>query len=135
MPWDGLIANIPAVQRLFSIFPSGTAGTALLLLRLLVAVLVLVDGSAHGALVTSLWIGAVFVLPAIFLCAGLLTPYAASSGLLILAGALIYSPGGDAFHVTCAIVTCAVLALLGPGAYSFDARLFGRRVLTVTPRD
>jgi hypothetical protein len=122
------------VQRLFSIFPSGIAGAALLLLRVLVAMLVVVDGSAHWALVTSFWIGAVFVLQAMFLCAGLLTPYAASSGLLILAGALVFSPGGDAFHLACAILTCAVLALLGPGAYSFDARLFGRRVLTVSPR-
>ncbi|MBB5060898.1 putative membrane protein YphA (DoxX/SURF4 family) [Granulicella aggregans] len=123
------------MQRLFSIFPSGTAGTALLLLRVLVAILVLVDGSAHWALITSFWIGAVFVLPAALLCAGLLTPYVASLGLLILAGVLVLSPNSDAFHLSCAILTCVVLALLGPGAYSFDARLFGRRVLTVSSRE
>jgi hypothetical protein len=32
------------------------------------------------------------------------------------------------------IIDAAALALLGPGAYSLDARLFGRRVTVVTPR-
>jgi hypothetical protein len=129
---DYLADSISAVQRLFSIFPSGTAGTALFLLRVLVAILILVDGSARWTLVTSFWIGAVFVLTAAFLCTGLLTPYAASSGLLIFTWVLIFSPNGASFHLGCAILTCAILALLGPGAYSFDARLFGRRVLTVS---
>ena len=31
-------------------------------------------------------------------------------------------------------LTSAALALLGPGAYSVDARLFGRRLLVVPPR-
>jgi uncharacterized membrane protein YphA (DoxX/SURF4 family) len=134
LPGDGLVDNISAVQRLFSIFPSGTAGAALLLLRVLVAVLILVDGSEHWALVTSFWVAAVFVVPAALLCAGLLTPYAASFGLLLLAGVLLFHQSGDAFHVACVILACAILALLGPGAYSFDARLFGRRLLIVPPR-
>jgi hypothetical protein len=33
-----------------------------------------------------------------------------------------------------AILEVAALALLGPGAYSVDARLFGRRVIVVSPR-
>ncbi len=122
------------MQRLFSIFPSGTAGAALLLLRILVAVLIVVDGSARWALVTSIWIAVVFVLPAALLCAGLLTPYAASFSLLILAGVFLFQQSSDAFHLACAILACGILALLGPGAYSFDARLFGRRLLTVSPR-
>ena len=32
------------------------------------------------------------------------------------------------------IIDAAALALLGPGAYSVDARLFGRRVTVIAPR-
>lgn len=32
------------------------------------------------------------------------------------------------------ILNSTALALLGPGAYSLDARMFGRRVVVVTPR-
>jgi hypothetical protein len=47
--------------------------------------------------------------------------------------ALIAPSPGSLICIFC-ILDAAALALLGPGAYSLDARLFGRRVTVVTPR-
>jgi hypothetical protein len=40
----------------------------------------------------------------------------------------------DVLILASLLLNSAALALLGPGAYSVDARLFGRRVLVVPPR-
>src|ERR1700753_1738482 len=46
-------ATLGVVQRLFSMFPSGRAGVALLLLRVAAATTLIVDGMANWASVTS----------------------------------------------------------------------------------
>lgn len=75
-----------------------------------------------------------FLLPATLIILGLLVPYASAFSSLILAGVAILSAGHNEFHLVLAIVNSGVVALLGPGAYSIDAHLFGRRLLTVPPR-
>lgn len=72
------------------------------------------------------------------LLAGLMTLFVA---LLVAAGAigvalsLIPSPGQDLFDSYSAIINLIVLsiaiAFLGPGAFSLDARMFGRREITI----
>jgi len=42
--------------------------------------------------------------------------------------------GQSGFSLAIAALDSAVLAVLGPGAYSIDARIFGWRTLTVPPR-
>jgi uncharacterized membrane protein YphA (DoxX/SURF4 family) len=116
-------------------FPTGTAGAALFLLRTVVAVNLLWEGTAHWALVTSAWVFAAFVVPALCLGLGLLTPYVAIIASLIQLVAAFEEDGRHAFHLGCSILSAVVVAALGPGAYSVDARLFGRRLLVlVTPR-
>jgi hypothetical protein len=122
------------VQRLFSMFPTGTAGAALLVLRVLATATLLVDGTAHWALVTSFWIFLAFALPAIGLCLGLLAPYCSVFCCLIQMGVLLVTGGQNEFHLIVSILTSATVAMLGPGAYSIDARLFGRKLLTVPRR-
>ncbi len=72
---------------------------------------------------------------AIFLIFGLWTPVA---GALIALDELwialsVYSshPGGHWNHVFLAVLTAGV-AMLGPGAWSIDARLFGRKRFDMT---
>jgi uncharacterized membrane protein YphA (DoxX/SURF4 family) len=48
--------------------------------------------------------------------------------------ALSVTGGQDIFHLVISILISAALAILGPGAYSVDARIFGRKLLTVPSR-
>ena len=73
-----------------------------------------------------------------FLLAGYLTPLVGIAGaLLIVAGSFSWfpSPNPDLFgaRTTAAFVTVISIALvcLGPGAFSLDARLFGRREIII----
>src|SRR5215467_5678149 len=108
-------------------FPQGGPGVALLLLRICVAVTVWVNAwSRSGVWATrALFAGA--VLMAALLTIGLLTPYI--SVLVCLAAVATLVLGSDSVSTSHILLICvaAALALLGPGAYSVDSRLFGRR--------
>ena len=122
------------MQRLFSMFPTGMAGAALFALRVSAAATLLVDGTAHWALVTSFWILFAFALPAAFLCLGLLTPYFSFLSCLLQLSVPFIASSHDAFHLGISILNSGIVAVLGPGAYSIDARLFGRRLVSVPVR-
>ncbi len=114
-------------------FPTGVAGAALLLLRILVATNLVWEGTAHWTLVTSVWIVIVFVSPAICLCIGFLAPYFALLGVAIQLVVLYEVGGRHGFHLALSFLFSLVLAALGPGGYSIDAHLFGRKLLIVQP--
>ena len=73
-----------------------------------------------------------------FLLAGLMTPLAA---LLVAAGEIGITlsrtslPGQDLFYGSLAMISLIVvsiaIALVGPGAFSIDAWMFGRREITI----
>ncbi|HEY0785754.1 MAG TPA: hypothetical protein VGD62_07760, partial [Acidobacteriaceae bacterium] len=89
--------------------------------------------TAHWSLVTSFATLITFAVPAIFLVLGLLTPCFAALAALVECGVLFTRGGQDQFHLGLAILGSTSVALLGPGAYSVDARLFGRRLLSHAP--
>jgi len=121
------------MQRLFSIFPSGWPGVALLLLRGSVALAVLLPAYGHDQALPGLALLALILLSAT-LCAGFLTPVVAVLAAAVhLAAALSVSMGNDGATVV-VIVDALALALLGPGAYSIDARRFGRRLVELPGR-
>jgi len=73
-----------------------------------------------------------------FLLTGLMTPFVAvfaAAGGIGIALSWIPLPGQALFDSYLAIINLIVLstaiALLGPGAYSLDARMFGRREITI----
>ena len=75
----------------------------------------------------------VAVTAGIALIAGLWTPVVASLvGVMALWRA--FSPSGDPWACTFLAAMGAALALLGPGAWSVDARLFGWRRIEVPDR-
>lgn len=122
------------MQRLFSMFPQGAPGIALLLLRSSVAAMFsmsLIKGtglsSSYIVLLPVLAISALMV-------TGFLTPLVSfltgSSAAVIL---LIHLQWDNLF-LFFTIINAAAVGLLGPGAYSLDARLFGRRVLVLSTR-
>jgi putative oxidoreductase len=123
-----------ALQRLFSTFPNRWPGIGLLLLRLCFGITLLYFGSAAFSAVPS---GPVpftqSVIAAgggIFLLAGLWTP--AMGGLIALNELWIalsfYPPQQEKTWIHVFLTVFAVsVAMLGPGAWSIDARLFGRK--------
>lgn len=106
------------MQRLFVMFPDRGPGIGLLWLRVCVAAALCAPGAHAG------WLWALCALVAGILVLGVLTPLAALLAVLgLYAQALPWA------------LAALPLALwtLGPGAYSLDARLFGRRVLGRQP--
>ena len=105
----------------------------MLVFRVSVAVTLVVNGTAPGAQATPFWVVAVLLLLGALLCLGFLTPYCAVVSCLIEL-ILLVNHGQSGFSLAIAALDGAVLAVLGPGAYSIDARIFGWRILTVPPR-
>ena len=122
------------LQRLFSTFPDGWPGIGLLLLRLGISFRVIYIATAglsgkpaDPATLTQSLIAAA---AGLFLVAGLWTPIVGT--LLVLdevwiAFSLSLSHQADIAVPLFLAVLAASLAMLGPGAWSIDARLFGRR--------
>lgn len=110
-------------------FPSGRPGVALLLLRLAVAAglcLMPDSGRALYLVLPSPLPLPVLSLLAAMLVLGLLTPLTALAVWVLGVLALRASVQAPLILI---VLQALVLMLIGPGAYSVDARLFGRRKL------
>jgi hypothetical protein len=104
----------------------------LLLLRLSVAAQLFVGGRL--ALPGLPWLLPCLIAVTVLLCFGVMTPLlAAFCGMLELAGFLATGAISGS-TVALAITNAAALALLGPGGYSVDACLFGRRIISLRSR-
>lgn len=122
------------MQRLFSTFPNGWPGFGLLLLRLGVGIALISFGMsgffAASEEPVALVRDSIEAVGAIFLILGFWTPAVGSLialDELWIALSLYSSPrDGHWIHVFLAVLTAGV-SMLGPGAWSIDARLFGRK--------
>ncbi|HET6408698.1 MAG TPA: hypothetical protein VFG14_12510 [Chthoniobacteraceae bacterium] len=112
------------MRSIFLNFPEGAAGAGLFLLRLSNMVSLLASASINLDGARS-WIG---VLLATGLVIGIRTRLAA-----LLCAALALSDLTNAEPVATLSQLTALIALMltGPGAYSADARLFGRRTISL----
>jgi hypothetical protein len=117
------------LQRLFSTFPDGWPGAGLLFLRLCASI-VLADFAFGSPSAPSL-IGAA---AGILLLAGLWTPIAGAVIALDQLWFVFAQSGSSRPHLLLAALG-AGLAMLGPGAWSVDARLFGRKRVDIRARN
>ena len=113
------------MQRLFSTFAGGPPGAGLLIQRLLVgaALLYCAVETPGGAVAAPQVIG---VLAGILLIAGLWTPVAGVVTACDEAWVAFSSPGHAVIPAALAVLA-VTLALIGPGEWSVDARLYGRK--------
>jgi hypothetical protein len=116
------------VQRLFSIFPAGAAGFVLLLIRVGVSATILIVTLAKSTICTH-WALVICAVLAFSLCLGVLTPFACVLSCLVELSCICGLSRIDIAYQCFLLLVTASLAVLGPGAYSLDARLFGRRVI------
>lgn len=114
------------MQQYSSSFPRASAGVGLFMLRFAVAAQLLFNGAA----MPPWWQLTLLAMLAALLGVGLLTPLAGV--LAVLYQALYVSAStslSQASLPAIAIAAAMALVLMGPGGYSADARLFGRRRL------
>jgi len=124
------------LQRLFSTFAHGWPGHGLLLLRMLTGFALIHYGivdlrEAHQF--ASIAPQIIAVGAGILLLVGLWTPV--TGGLVAIAEVWIaFSRGGDPWIPIILATIGATLAMVGPGAWSIDARLFGRKYIDIPER-
>jgi putative oxidoreductase len=133
MPYAG---SESFVQRLFSTFPNGWPGIGILLQRVLTAATLfcywiahLRDTSQFASIVPHMFAAVAGIL----LLVGLWTPIVGALVAVMEIWA-IFSRSGDPWISIMLAVLGATLAMIGPGAWSIDAHLFGRKHFEIPQR-
>jgi hypothetical protein len=116
------------MQRLLGTFPNRSAGLALLILRLAVAAALVTGAGLCPGPEREVLLG-LSRIAAVLIMVGWYTPLAAVSAVLVSLCTfwVCREPGVNALMIAILIA----IGLLGAGAYSVDARLYGRRRLVV----
>ena len=120
-----------SLQRLFSTFANGWPGFGLLIQRLVLGIALLY----HGAILlrgvpaveplAPAFIGSVLGL---FILAGLWTPAVGALVAVVQVWIALIGAGDESVAIILAALG-GTLAMIGPGARSIDARLFGRKYI------
>lgn len=117
------------MQRLFTTFADGWPGRGLLIQRLVVGLALLHDGVVlfcETPATTAIFTQILRALLAICIMTGLWTPL---TGTLIVALEMwiAFTCSGSVGMAIFLATIGGTLAMIGPGAFSIDARLFGRK--------
>ena len=124
-------------------FPGGRPGVGLLLLRSALGGMLVLQGAIdftdwHDLALLTRCVALLILASGALLVVGYLTPVASLiAGLNSLGGGLSWyaQPAPELFTAKLVIVLATVIAAaivcLGPGAFSLDARLFGRREIVI----
>ena len=124
------------LRRLFSSFARGGPGAGLLLMRAALSLVLLNQAVAtlrHGGPIELLALSAIAASAGILLLAGLWTPIAGIAVAVIGLWNAFAQPGDPWIYILLSTMGAA-LALLGPGAWSIDARIFGWKRIEIRDR-
>ena len=131
------------LRKLYSTFPGGWHGVGLLLLRVAIGGTLILQGSAYLTQLRELrfemWsVCLLAVVSGATLLVGFLTPIASSLAVFGGMGIMFsWLPTANWNVFNCnplslaAIIVAVASGLLGPGAFSLDARLFGLRKVII----
>lgn len=123
------------MQRLFSTFPDGPPGLGLLCLRVGAGIALIhygISGLSGEALAGPITVATdvIAAVAGILLLAGLWTPIAGVVVAIMELWLAIVAKSDPSIHLLLAVLGGG-LAMLGPGAWSVDSRLFGRKRLGI----
>ena len=113
-------------------FPAGAAGWGLLLLRLCAAGMLAHVSISNESVPNATWEVTGTIILAGALCLGALTPIACSVSAVAQVIIALRAHQSDPFQFAFSLSVTVVVFLLGPGAFSLDSRLFGRRLIVHT---
>ena len=132
------------MERLYSQYPGGAVGLALLLLRIAIGSWLAQDGISRWIANSSLdgsaiqiVAGALLVTLSLLLMFGVRTSVVVIAGAGLLVASELHTAVPDGPNWLCLlmqVLLCASVALLGPGGYSLDARLWGWRSIDISSR-
>ena len=122
------------MQRLFSSFAGGWPGAGLLLMRLVVGFAMVDCGAArlwnYSTTITLTVLSVLEIGAGLLLLAGLWTPVAGTLVAGLEFWEIILTHGNPWIYIPLGTLGAA-LAMVGPGAWSIDARLFGRKHIDI----
>ncbi len=124
------------MRRLYSTFAGGWPGVGLLLMRLVIGCALVVRAATRLASHPPMNVTILAVLSmgvGILLIVGLWTPIVGTSAALIEIWKMFMLPG-DKWVWLLLGTAGAAIAMLGPGLWSIDARLFGWKRIEAPPR-
>ena len=122
------------MQRLFSTFANGWPGKGLLIQRALVAAILaycLVANLAKTSHFAGLLVQLIAGIAGLLLLVGLWTPIAGAAVAFVELW-IVFSRAGDPWMSGILAILGATLAMIGPGAWSVDAHLFGRKHIEIS---
>jgi putative oxidoreductase len=131
-PTPASLKSGPFVQRLFATFPEGWPGTGLICLRAIAAIPLVQFITVQFTPAPALSVSLQFLSAAcsVLLMIGLWTPIAGSLMAIAELSLLFFQFNSTSMHIVIATLGAA-LAMTGPGAWSIDARLFGRKRIRI----
>lgn len=110
-------------------FPGGAAGWGLLILRLCAAAMLVRNSIIDPTTAIPAWEMAGVVLLVLAFCLGAFTPVSCGLSAVVQIFLLLRAYESNPYHFAFTFSATTALFLLGPGAFSVDSRLFGRRLI------
>jgi len=115
------------LRRLYSTFAGGWPGVGLILMRLAIAAALLtavLGPESHNPANTLTLLSLLISVAALFVVVGLYTPIVGTLVALLEVSRAVSTSSDRSMYLLVAAVAAA-LAMLGPGLWSIDARMFG----------